>query len=236
MIEIRTSRIKNLHKYLIGFAFLIFGLLNYFKLFIFYLVFPFSNFIYLSNVAIGFLIVLYTEVKRMNTRYIIKENEITEVKGLIIRKRTNVLLSRVSHIKLKQNLIDRIFGVGDIEIFVEDETPEMIIVGAKKAKDVLRYIESRIGQKEKKEIEKISYIEEKRTSYENVEKLIKNRFKNSGIIKFIATKFFDIERKWKSLVYVDDVYYLIELDEKGKIVSEIRLRSEEVDKIKDKFL
>lgn len=224
---VKPSRLKKIGRYIFAILLIIFGIAHYFNVFSYFQRIPLSNYLNLFFVAFGILIILHTELSRLLIKYIISESEISEMKGIIRRKKIKVLPNKVSSIKIKQNIFERGIGIGDIEVYVEEDVPDIVMSGIRNVKEVYSYIESLVGKGV------VEYKSKKVLLSTEILKILENKFKES---KIIAYKFFEKEKVWKALIYYKQSYFLIELSEEGEIISEIRLNSEEANKVKEKFL
>jgi len=57
------------------------------------------------------------------------ENEILFEKGLLSKERSEVKISIVRTVRVKQSFFNRIFGVGTVEIFTAGDNPEIVAKG-----------------------------------------------------------------------------------------------------------
>ncbi|MCX8178763.1 MAG: PH domain-containing protein [Candidatus Aenigmarchaeota archaeon] len=106
--EIKTSRKKFIHVY----VFIIAVILLY-PSSDFYIKGGIYNTIFISIIVIS---VLYIELSIMNTKYIIKKDNITEIRGIITKTKTTIPMSSVSHISMKKNIFGMIIDFGDVII------------------------------------------------------------------------------------------------------------------------
>jgi len=67
---------------------------------------------------IFFLIIIINEIKRYSIKYYITKSRIVEEKGIFSKKITSLHLSIVDTMRVKTNLIDRFFKMGDVIIYV----------------------------------------------------------------------------------------------------------------------
>ena len=80
--------------------------------------------------AFGFsmIILLYWYVKTRATALTITESELTYEQGILSKDRTAMSLKNVRSISIAQGLINRILGVGTIQIYTAGDEPEFTIV------------------------------------------------------------------------------------------------------------
>lgn len=79
--------------------------------------------------GLGLLIMLTWHLKNKASKLSVNNNEILFEKGLLSKERSEVNLSSVRTTKVKQSFYNRIFGVGTIEIYTADDSPEIIASG-----------------------------------------------------------------------------------------------------------
>jgi uncharacterized membrane protein YdbT with pleckstrin-like domain len=79
--------------------------------------------------GIGLLILAWWYLQTRATLFEIRGNEILLETGLLSKKRVELALNRVRTVVVSQSFINRIFGVGTIEIYTAGDTPEMVVSG-----------------------------------------------------------------------------------------------------------
>lgn len=79
--------------------------------------------------GLGILILLWWFLQCKSTKLSVNENEILFEKGLLSKERSEVNISSIRTIKVKQSFFNRIFGVGTIEIYTAGDNPEIIAAG-----------------------------------------------------------------------------------------------------------
>lgn len=79
--------------------------------------------------GLGILILLWWFLQTKSSRLSVNENEILFEKGLLSKERSEVNISSVRTIKVKQSFFNRIFGVGSIEIYTAGDSPEIVVHG-----------------------------------------------------------------------------------------------------------
>jgi len=79
--------------------------------------------------GIGLLILLWWYLQNKASKISVNKNEILYEKGLLSKERSEVNISSVRTIKVKQSFLNRIFGVGTIEIFTAGDNPEIVAAG-----------------------------------------------------------------------------------------------------------
>ena len=74
--------------------------------------------------GLGILILLYWYIKTRATALTVTEYEIMYEKGILSKDRTSVSLKHVRAVRVTQGFLNRILGVGDIEISTAGDEPE----------------------------------------------------------------------------------------------------------------
>jgi uncharacterized membrane protein YdbT with pleckstrin-like domain len=77
--------------------------------------------------GIGILILLYWYIKTRATKITITDNEIMYEKGILSKDRTSVSLPHIRAVQVNQGLIDRILGVGTVQISTAGDQPEFTV-------------------------------------------------------------------------------------------------------------
>lgn len=83
----------------------------------------------LVPVAIGILILMFWYLKCKSTRLEINGNEIILEQGLLSKERTELNISGIRSVKIKQSLFNRLFGVGTLSIYTAGDSPEIQAYG-----------------------------------------------------------------------------------------------------------
>ncbi len=74
--------------------------------------------------GLGILILLYWYIKTRATALTITEHEIMYEQGILSKDRTSVSLKHVRAVRVTQRFINRILGVGTVEISTAGDEPE----------------------------------------------------------------------------------------------------------------
>ena len=77
--------------------------------------------------GLGILILLYWYIKTRMTSLTVSEHDITYEQGILSKDRTSVSLSHVRAVRVTQGFVNRIFGVGTIEISTAGDEPEFTV-------------------------------------------------------------------------------------------------------------
>jgi uncharacterized membrane protein YdbT with pleckstrin-like domain len=78
----------------------------------------------IAALGLGILILLYWYIKTRATALTITQNEIMYEKGILSKDRTSVSLRHVRAVRVTQRFINRILGVGTVEISTAGDEPE----------------------------------------------------------------------------------------------------------------
>lgn len=79
--------------------------------------------------GIGLLILLVWHLKNKASKLVVFEDELLFEKGLLSKERSEVNLTSVRAVKVKQSFSNRIFGTGTVEIYTAGDEPEIVIHG-----------------------------------------------------------------------------------------------------------
>ncbi len=79
--------------------------------------------------GVGIIIFLVWFLKTKALKLTVTDDDILFEKGLLSKERSELSLSSVRTVKVKQTFINRIFGVGSIEIFTAGDVAEISMAG-----------------------------------------------------------------------------------------------------------
>ena len=85
--------------------------------------------ILIAAFGLGILILLWWFLQCKSTKLSVFDNEILFEKGLLSKERSEVNISSIRTIKVKQSFFNRIFGVGSVEIYTAGDNPEIVAKG-----------------------------------------------------------------------------------------------------------
>lgn len=77
--------------------------------------------------GLGLLILLYWYVKTRATALTVTEHELLYEKGILSKERLSVSLRHVRSVQVNQSFINRILGVGTVEIATAGDEPEFTV-------------------------------------------------------------------------------------------------------------
>ncbi len=133
----KTSRLSYVSNYILVVLVLVFTLLLY----------PYigtGRFFYVIFILpiIAFILFLEPESERVIRQYIVKDDEIVKMDGLITKNRISIPYRSIADTKVVKNVIDRMFKIGDIEINGYKDKIKM--KGMKKPDEICKIIEEKI--------------------------------------------------------------------------------------------
>jgi len=83
----------------------------------------------LIPVGLGVLILLWWYLLTKASKLTVTENEIHYEKGLLSKEHSEINMSSVRTVKVKQSFFNRIFGVGTIALYTAGDEPEVVVTG-----------------------------------------------------------------------------------------------------------
>lgn len=90
--------------------------------------------------GLGVLILLWWFLQCKSTRLSVSGNEVLFEKGLLSKERSEVNISSIRTIRVKQSFFNRIFGVGTVEIYTAGDNAEFIAKGLPNPNEVRELI------------------------------------------------------------------------------------------------
>jgi len=104
-------------------------------------------FIFLISVyGIGLVLILIWKIYNSNTTLSLKSNIVSYGEGIFTKNMQELKLGKISKITIYQKLTDRIFNIGDIEIYTSGDKPEIIALGFSNPKEIKDAIQKRIDK------------------------------------------------------------------------------------------
>lgn len=79
--------------------------------------------------GVGLIILLVWHLQNKASKLSVVDNSILYEKGLLSKERSEVVISSVRSVKVKQSFFNRIFGVGRVEIYTAGDDPEIVASG-----------------------------------------------------------------------------------------------------------
>jgi uncharacterized membrane protein YdbT with pleckstrin-like domain len=77
--------------------------------------------------GLGIIILLYWYILTRATQLTVTDHDITYERGILSKDRTSVALRQVRSVRVTQGFINRIFGVGTIEVSSTGDEPEFTV-------------------------------------------------------------------------------------------------------------
>ena len=77
----------------------------------------------------GIIIILYAEAKERGARYYITQYRVVEVWGLLRKREHAIQLSQIEGVKVQQSFLNRLLGIGDVEIKTARDSLTLLQVG-----------------------------------------------------------------------------------------------------------
>lgn len=93
--------------------------------------------------GLGLLILLGWYLQTKASKLSVNENQILYEKGLLSKEHSEVSISSVRAVKVKQSFFNRIFGVGAVEIYTAGDKPEIVAAGLPDPNRVRELVRSR---------------------------------------------------------------------------------------------
>jgi len=112
--------------------------------------------LYNKNIVSGFILYLLSfpsiylfllpEYIKIHNKYFIKESNIEEISGIIIKKKNIIPWNLVSNVTMKKGILGTMLGYGDITVSTMTGKGNITIKGVNNPEKVLRKIEEKIGR------------------------------------------------------------------------------------------
>lgn len=83
----------------------------------------------LAMLAVGFLLLLYWLVATKTDHLAIRDDEILWTHGLLSKQYTEIQMASVRTVRVRQSLLQRILGAGDLTLYTAGDIPELVIRG-----------------------------------------------------------------------------------------------------------
>jgi uncharacterized membrane protein YdbT with pleckstrin-like domain len=82
----------------------------------------------ISALGIGIIILLYWYINTRATALTVTDSELKYERGILSKNRTSMSLNHVRTVSIGQGFINRILGVGTIQIYTAGDEPELTVV------------------------------------------------------------------------------------------------------------
>jgi len=83
----------------------------------------------LVPVGIGLIIFLVWYIRNKSSKLTVTDKEILFEQGLLSKDRSELSISSIRTVKVKQTVFNRMFGTGTVEIYTAGDSPEIVAVG-----------------------------------------------------------------------------------------------------------
>ncbi len=83
----------------------------------------------LIGAVVGILILFVWYVRTRSERLTITPEKLRYERGFLAKTRSEVRLSAIRSIRVRQSLFQRLFGTGDIDVFTAGDLPEIAVKG-----------------------------------------------------------------------------------------------------------
>ena len=90
--------------------------------------------------GLGLLLFLSWHLQNKASKLVVTDKEILFEKGLLSKERSEINISSVRTVKVKQSFFNRIFGTGTIELYTAGDSPEIVAKGMPEPNKVREYI------------------------------------------------------------------------------------------------
>lgn len=79
--------------------------------------------------GLGLFILLWWYLAARNTLFTVDGNEIRYETGILNKEHAEIGRNSIRSLKVKQSLLDRMLGVGTVEIYTAGDAPEIVVKG-----------------------------------------------------------------------------------------------------------
>jgi len=102
----------------------------------------------LAATGFGILIMLYWYLKTRATRLRITGDEVHMEEGLLSKRHVDLHVNQIRAVRVYQSFSDRVFRVGQIEVYTTGDQPELVVGGMPSPHRVRDHVRSRRGNLE----------------------------------------------------------------------------------------
>lgn len=102
----------------------------------------------LAATGFGILIMLYWFLSTRATRLRITGDEVHLERGLLSKKHIDLHVGQIRAVRVYQKFLDRVFRVGQIEVFTTGDQPEFVVEGMPNPNRVRDHVRTRRGNLE----------------------------------------------------------------------------------------
>ena len=87
--------------------------------------------ILLIPLGVGILFLLVWWVQAISTKIMITDGAVMYEKGLLSKSRVDLKISRIRTVTVKQGVVQRMLGAGNLAVYTAGDKPEVVINGVK---------------------------------------------------------------------------------------------------------
>ena len=87
--------------------------------------------ILLIPLGVGILFLLVWWVQAISTKIMITDGAVLYEKGLLSKSRVDLKISRIRTVTVKQGVVQRMLGAGNLAVYTAGDKPEVVINGVK---------------------------------------------------------------------------------------------------------
>jgi uncharacterized membrane protein YdbT with pleckstrin-like domain len=102
----------------------------------------------LAATGFGILIMLYWYLKTRATRLRITGDEVHLEEGLLSKRHVDLHVNQIRAVRVYQSFLDRVFRVGQIEVYTTGDQPEFVVGGMPSPNRVRDHVRNRRGSLE----------------------------------------------------------------------------------------
>lgn len=100
----------------------------------------------LIPVGIGIIMLLYWYVQTKSDHLVVKDDEIVWTHGLISKQYTEINMSSVRTVKIRQSLFQRMVNAGNVSIYTSGDEPELMVKGLPDPNRIREYIKGQTSE------------------------------------------------------------------------------------------
>ena len=79
--------------------------------------------------GLGIVLLLYWYIQTGQTRLTVSDSEIVYARGILRKARTEVSIKHIRSVNMTQGFLNRLLGVGTIQVFTAGDQPEFTVPG-----------------------------------------------------------------------------------------------------------
>ena len=79
--------------------------------------------------GLGIVLLLYWYIQTLQTRLTVTDSEIVYARGILRKARTEVSIKHIRSVNMTQGFLNRLLGIGTIQVFTAGDQPEFTVPG-----------------------------------------------------------------------------------------------------------